>query len=477
MKIADHFSEYNVGSYRLVIQSLFLFLLVPLSYLAFVELVSANEARFINDFTNPNYFNLDIKYIYYFQILSQFLSALIVLNLSLLLIVNWYVGIDHKRLTSIYIAYYRITWFIIKITTLLVILIFLFIIVVSINNIFPEFKLRYWSFLILGATILGTLSAFFVVLSIIYKFEKKTSFNVVGYKISKNDQPELFKLIKECSNKIKTKIPDNVVLGTTEGFFVISSDVSLINRDKEELLTGRTLYISYLMLSILTKDELRGIIGHELAHFSGEDTEYSDKYKSLYFTLTEKFKYFRKGFEENEKNQKEMGIAGSISTFFEKFFLMMLFNPIMYITINMLIKNFKICMNQELRADTIGSKLCKNKKSMISGLCKFQIYSQINKNLFDDISKNRGKSLIFEFNKTYKEYLLSYKFKDILTMIIAYEMSHPCDTHPPIIERMQNLNINFADIKESDLTKKIPSASNYIKNYDQLDELLFKFII
>ena len=69
MKIADHFSEYNVGSYRLVIQSLFLFLLVPLSYLAFVELVSANEARFINDFTNPNYFNLNIKYIYYFQIL------------------------------------------------------------------------------------------------------------------------------------------------------------------------------------------------------------------------------------------------------------------------------------------------------------------------------------------------------------------------------------------------------------------------
>jgi hypothetical protein len=56
-------------------------------------------------------------------------------------------------------------------------------------------------------------------------------------------------------------------------------------------------------------------------------------------------------------------------------------------------------------------------------------------------------------------------------------MSHPCDTHPPIIERMKNLNIDFADIKESDLTKKIPSASSYIKDYNQLDELLFKFII
>ena len=477
MNIGKLFDEYYENSYRLVIQSLFLFLLVPLIYLAFIEVVSTDKARFIDDFTNPNYFNLDIKYVYYFQILSKILSVLIVFNLSSLLIVNWYVGTDHKRLTSIYIAYYRVTWLIIKITTLLVILIFLFFIVISINNIFPEFKLRWWSFLILGATIFGTLSAFFIVISIIYKFEKKTSLDVIGYKASKTDQPELFKLIKECSNKLKTKIPDNVVLGTTEGFFVISSDVSLINRDKEELLTGRTLYISYLMLSILTKDELRGIIGHELAHFSGEDTEYSDKYKSLYFTLTEKFKYFRKGFEENEKNQKEMGIAGPIFAFFEKFFLMMLFNPIMYITINMLIKNFKICMDQEFRADKIGSKLCENKKSMISGLCKFQIYSQINRNLFDNISKNKGKSLTSEFNKNYKEYLVSYKFKDILTLIIAYEMSHPCDTHPPIIERMKNLNIDFAEIKESDLTKKIPSASSYIKDYNRLDELLFKFII
>ncbi|WP_440651234.1 M48 family metalloprotease [Candidatus Pelagibacter sp. HIMB1495] len=477
MNIGKLFDEYYENSYRLVIQSLFLFLLVPLIYLAFIEIVSTDEARFINDFTNPNYFNLDIKYVYYFQILSKILTALIVFNLSVLLIINWYVGIDHKRLTSIYIAYYRLTWLIIKITTLLVILIFLFIIVVSINNIFPEFKLRHWSFLILSATILGTLSAFFVVISIIYKFEKKTSLDVVGCKISKNDQPELFKLIKECSNKIKTKIPDNVILGTNEGFFVISSDVNLINRDSEELLTGRTLFISYLMLNILTKDELRGLIGHELAHFSGEDTEYSDKYKSLYFTLTEKFKFFRKGFEENEKNQKEMGITGTIFAFFEKFFLMMLFNPIMYITINMLIKNFKICMDQEFRADTIGSKICKDKKSMISGLCKFHIYSQINRNLFDNILKNKGKSLTSEFNKNYREYLVSYKFKDILTMIIAYEMYHPCDTHPPIIERMKNLKINFADIKESDLTKKNPSASSYIKDYDQLDELLFKFII
>ena len=137
MNIGKLFDEYYENSYRLVIQSLFLFLLVPLIYLAFIEVVSTDEVRFVNDFTNPNYFNLDIKYVYYFQNVSKILSVLILFNLSLLLIVNWYVGIDHKRLTSIYIAYYRVTWLIIKITTLLVILIFLFIIVISINNIFP----------------------------------------------------------------------------------------------------------------------------------------------------------------------------------------------------------------------------------------------------------------------------------------------------------------------------------------------------
>lgn len=472
MNLIKYLEDYDKSSYKLLFQSLFLFLLIPTIYLSFVEIVSSSDnKKFIESFENPNYFNLSIEYVYFFKTLSKSICIITFVNFAILLFVNWYVGINHKRLTNIYLPVYKITWLIIKFLTIANIAIFLFIFVISLNNIFPTFKMRHWSLLAIGAPIIAALSSFEIVISIINRFDKSNSYPVIGCNVSKKEQPELFKLIKECSSKIKTAFPDNIVLGTTEGFFVISSDVYVVNKKRSENLKGKTLYISYLMLKILTKDELRGIIGHELAHFSGEDTEYSEKFKTVKFNLIKKIKSFEKKIDE-KKSEYEIAIFGPIYAFFEKFFLITLLNPIIYITINLYKKDYVICMNQELRADKIGAKLCDNKKSMISSLCKFHIYSEINHDISENSDHQKGKSLTEIFSKNYKNYLSTYKFKDILIRIMSYEMSHPSDTHPAISERMYNLNINFREIKESDLTKKIPSASNYIKNFHQFDKIL-----
>lgn len=471
MITVSHLETYEKTPYQLIGQSLFFFLLVPIIYLSFIEIVSTDEIRFINDFEEPNYFNLDIKYVYYFQTISKAISIIITLNFAILLFINWYVGINHKRLINYYLPLYKITWLITKISTLLVIVIFIFLFVISINNIFPPFKLRWWSLIGIACPILGSLLAFFTVIDIIHTLDKKNVVRIIGYKVSEQDQPELFKLVKKCSNKIKASFPDNIVLGNTDGFFVISTDVLIINNDKEELLKGNTLYIPYLMFKILTQDELKGIIGHELAHFSGEDTNYSKKFKPAKYSLIDKFNNFEKGLNESKENENS-GITGKIASFFTNFFLMMLLNPIGYIYINFIKKDYDICINQELRADKLGSSLCENKKSLISGLCKFYVYSQINKNIFDDLYNGVSKSLTSIFTKTYKDYLSSYKFKDILVALMAYEIHHPSDEHPPISERMNKLKINLKDIKETDLKRKIPSASSYLNDYDNLDELL-----
>ena len=74
--------------------------------------------------------------------------------------------------------------------------------------------------------------------------------------------------------------PDAVVVGLTGGFFVSSGPKLL--QPGEIPLTGRTLYVPLPYLPLLRADELAAIIGHELAHFSGSDTEYSLQFLPIY---------------------------------------------------------------------------------------------------------------------------------------------------------------------------------------------------
>ena len=47
-------------------------------------------------------------------------------------------------------------------------------------------------------------------------------------------------------------------------------------------------------------------------------------------------------------------------------------------------------------------------------------------------------------------------------------MIHPSDTHPPIKDRMKNIEINIKQISKSDIEKKTPAATELIINYDYL---------
>ncbi|WP_164651601.1 M48 family metalloprotease, partial [Pseudomonas viridiflava] len=70
------------------------------------------------------------------------------------------------------------------------------------------------------------------------------------------------------------------VLGMIEGFYVTSSDVSLL--PAEISLKGRTLHIPMMYLGLMNAAETSAVIGHELAHFAGEDTEYSLRFLPIY---------------------------------------------------------------------------------------------------------------------------------------------------------------------------------------------------
>jgi Zn-dependent protease with chaperone function len=104
--------------------------------------------------------------------------------------------------------------------------------------------------------------------------------DVLGRAVDETQAASLWRFTRELARRQEALEPDHVVVGLTEGFFVTSADVRLW--PEERVLTGRTLYVPAPALALLNGREVAAIVGHELAHFSGEDTLYSQRFAPIY---------------------------------------------------------------------------------------------------------------------------------------------------------------------------------------------------
>ena len=95
---------------------------------------------------------------------------------------------------------------------------------------------------------------------------------IEGRLVASEEAPGLWALLHELVARLGSLRPDNIVVGLTGGFFVSSGPKRL--RPAGTTLSGRTLYLPLPALPLLRADEVAAVIAHELAHFSGGDTEW-----------------------------------------------------------------------------------------------------------------------------------------------------------------------------------------------------------
>lgn len=104
--------------------------------------------------------------------------------------------------------------------------------------------------------------------------------DVFGQVVDEAAAPGLWRLVRLVAERQQSLLPDTIIIGLTDGFFVTESQLRLAPADR--LLTGRSLYLPAPYLDLLDAPEIVTIIGHELAHFSGEDTRYSQEFSPIY---------------------------------------------------------------------------------------------------------------------------------------------------------------------------------------------------
>ena len=117
--------------------------------------------------------------------------------------------------------------------------------------------------LVAGLVAVAVLRAAFVV-------ERRGDDAQDGVLVSRQEEPELWALIDEVSAELGVSAPDDLRLVEDANAFV-HQDTRLLG-----LVGGRRhMGIGLPLLHVLTVDQLRGVVGHELGHYAGGDTRVS----------------------------------------------------------------------------------------------------------------------------------------------------------------------------------------------------------
>ena len=117
-------------------------------------------------------------------------------------------------------------------------------------------------------------------LGLMLQMFEPTPMDALGRTVSEAESPALWDYVRGLATRLGALPPDHIVVGLTEGFYVTSHDVLL--QPSAQVLQGRTLYLPLPYLATLDRDETSAIIGHELGHFAGADTEYSQRFVPIY---------------------------------------------------------------------------------------------------------------------------------------------------------------------------------------------------
>lgn len=309
-------------------------------------------------------------------------------------------------------------------------------------------------FFLIGAIGLGAGIGALQIISSAFSLSKKLVHTQIGHQILPSEHPEIWNFVKTIADKIDSTAPDNIIVGLEPTFYATAADVIGCG---DSTLKGETLYLSLPLMRLFNKSELTAVIGHELGHFRAKDTEFSTKFAPVYRGLG------------NSINSLSSSGDGALS-------LAQL--PALFVLSSMY-ESFEknvatISREREFEADKVGVSVS-SAKDLAYSLSKVILFSSHwNDVRIDNIKRlNEGKtsdnlSLIFKDKSAYnlsKEQLADQK-ENILTSTIA----HPTDSHPPLFERLRNVDFDSKEISIENVLMQGDSCSDLIGHVEQIEE-------
>jgi len=236
-------------------------------------------------------------------------------------------------------------------------------------------------------------------------------YEVAGEMISEADAPTLWRRVREMAGRLNTAAPDRIIVGILPSFFVTEHPVTL----GPDIHHGRTLYLSLPMLKVLAVDEADAVLGHELAHFSGQDTLWSRKVSPL----MARFGLYLVALA----NGMSLIVAHFMAVFWKLYGLSL----------------SSLSRAREFRADKIGADLVSldaMKRALIKITCYCEYRAKTEEAILEQQRVDQGLNLSLQLEQGYPAFLSRFAHND---NVADERVPHPFDTHPTLNNRLAQL--------------------------------------
>jgi Zn-dependent protease with chaperone function len=118
--------------------------------------------------------------------------------------------------------------------------------------------------------------------TVAFRLVRRPTVSLVGQVLDLSEQERLAELIRTVSATVGAEPPDNVVACLVPWLFVTGMNVTCLDRR----VRGRTLCLSLPLARILSVDEFRGQLAHDLAHYSREQVAFTTRVASPLLGVT-----------------------------------------------------------------------------------------------------------------------------------------------------------------------------------------------
>jgi Zn-dependent protease with chaperone function len=283
---------------------------------------------------------------------------------------------------------------------------------------------------------------------------RKAKTTAIGKQLQRQQYARLWNFVDALADGMGAQRPQSVIAGLEPNFYVTEADVTCV----DGTLHGRTMYISLPLCRILSVDEFKAVIGHELGHYKGLDTKFSKRFYPIYRGATQAVVNLASGFTERGAGNIVLLPAFAMLSFFLDSFS---------------VAENEISRDRELAADKEASKAV-SARSIATSLVKIHAFSAVwpvVRNHMKEVLES-GK-MVINASALFGVIVSQIPESDSFKEVSQEGPPHPTDTHPPLSARLENLNFTLADLtSDAANTSPQPPAIDLVDAAEILEEEL-----
>lgn len=280
---------------------------------------------------------------------------------------------------------------------------------------------------------------------------RKASTTAIGKQLPRQQYARLWNFVDALADGMGAQRPESIIAGLEPNFYVTEADVTCVDGK----LHGRTLYISLPLCRILSVDEFKAVIGHELGHYKGLDTKFSKRFYPIYRGASQAVSNLASGFTERGAGNIVLLPAFGMLSFFLDCFS---------------VAENEISRDREMAADQEAANAV-SARSIATSLVKIHAFSAVwpvVKNHMKEVLES-GK-MVTNASVLFRAIVSQIPDPDVFKDVSQEGPPHPTDTHPPLSARLNSLNFTLADLtSDAGNTSPQPPAIDLVAAVEALE--------